>query len=129
MLRSILLIGLITFISACASSSHLLVGEKRTPIPFTEVKIFAKPPETYEAIAIIDASSKNSFVFTEQQKMDAALVKLKKEAAKLGANGIILGSINDEQVLVPITQPNGTITYSSGSHKILKATAIYVEKE
>ena len=129
-LRNILLIGLIIFINSCASSSsYLLIGEKRDPIAVSEVKIYSKEPEKYDSIAVIDASSKGSFSFTEQQKMDAALVKLKQEAANLGANGIILGSVNDEQVLTPITQANGSTTFSNGSYKALKATAIYVHKE
>ena len=128
MLRIILISILLTFISSCASSSHVLIGEKRSPISVNEVKIYSKEPKVFDVIAIIDASSKNSMVFTEQQKMDTAMVRLKEEAAKLGANGIILGSIGEEQVLVPMTQPNGTTTYISGSHKAIKATAIYVDK-
>lgn len=129
MLRIIFLSLLMTFIGSCASSSHVLIGEKKSPIPVTEVKIYTKKPKFFDAITIIDASSKNSLVFTDQQKMDTAMARLKEEAAKLGANGIILGSIGEEQVLVPMTQSNGTTTYITGSHKAVKATAIYVENK
>jgi hypothetical protein len=127
-LRNFLVLSLISILlSACSASSHLIIGEVRSPINMTEVKIYTEKPEVFEKIAIIDASSKNSFAFTEQGKMDAALELLKQEAAKLGANGILLRSVNDDQVLVPITNTDGSTTYATGTNKSLKATAIYVK--
>ncbi|MDH3977204.1 MAG: hypothetical protein OEU86_01710 [Gammaproteobacteria bacterium] len=129
MIRIILLSISITFISACASSSHVMIGGKRTPIPMTEVKVYKEEPESFDVIATIDASSKHSLAFTRQQKLNTTLARLKKEAANLGANGIILGTIKEEKVSVPMTQPNGTTTYTTGLHKTAQATAIYVNNE
>jgi uncharacterized protein YbjQ (UPF0145 family) len=42
----------------------------------------------FEKIATIDASSQGSLTFT-QQKMDKAIQRLKEEAAKVGANGVL----------------------------------------
>lgn len=128
MLRKFLILSIFSLLlSACSASSHLIIGEVRPPINITQVKIYTERPEAFEKIAIIDASSKNSFSFTEQSKMNAALKLLKQEAAKLGANGILLGSVNDEQVLVPITNADGSTIYATGTNKSLKATAIYVK--
>ena len=61
------------------------------------MKIYLHPPARYEEVAIIDASSRGSPAFTDQQKMDKAIARLKDEAAKLGANGILLEGAGDQQ--------------------------------
>ncbi len=73
MLRISLLISFIIFLNACSTSSHLLVGKKRAPIPISAVKLYTKEPKTFDTIAIIEASSRASFAFSEQQKMHAAM--------------------------------------------------------
>jgi len=82
----------------CAASSHVLVGTARPPISPDQVKIYLHPPAKYEEIAIIDSSSRGgSPAFTDQQKMNKAIARLKDEAAKLGANGILLEGAGDQQ--------------------------------
>lgn len=82
----------------CAASSHILVGVARPPIAPDQVKIYLQPPPRYEEIATIDASSRGTPAFTDQRKMDKAIARLKEEAAKLGANGILLEGTSDQQV-------------------------------
>jgi hypothetical protein len=84
-------------ITGCAASSHVLVGTARPPISPGEVKIYLQPPAQYEEIATIDASSRGTPAFTDQRKMDRAIGRLKMEAAKLGANGILLQGTSSEQ--------------------------------
>jgi hypothetical protein len=84
------------FLVGCAAESHVLVGTARPPISPDQVKIYVHAPAKYEEIAIIDASSKGSPAFTDQQKMDKAIARLKDEAAKLGANGILLQGAGDQ---------------------------------
>ena len=125
---NIILVAVLSFlIIGCESSSHLLVGEKRGAIHKDRVNIYTSPPKSYEVIAILDASSKNSFSFTAQQQLDYSISLLKKEAAKLGANGVIIKYIDDEQLLTSYTNSYGNVVYSSASHKKLKALAIYVK--
>jgi len=87
----------VVMLAGCAASSHVLVGTARTPISPDEVKIYLQPPPRYEEIATIDASSRGTPVFTDQRKMDRAVGRLKQEAAKLGANGILLEGTSDQQ--------------------------------
>lgn len=75
---------------ACASTSHVITGKPRAPIDPALVTIYTTAPEKYEEIAVIDASSQMSFAFGDQNKMDAVMNRLKKEAASLGANGVLL---------------------------------------
>jgi hypothetical protein len=50
----------------------------------------------YDEIALLDTSSRNSFSFTAKGKTDAVIDRLKEEAAKLGANGVLLEGVGDQ---------------------------------
>lgn len=82
----------------CAAQSHVIVGKVRPPISPDQVKIYLEPPRAFEKIAIIDASSQGSMAFTQQQKMDKAIARLKEEAAKVGANGVLLQGSGSQAV-------------------------------
>ena len=81
----------------CATSSHVMIGTARPPISPESVRVYVQPPEKYEEIAAIDATSQGSFAITSQQNMDKAIARMKEEAAKLGANGILLQGVQDQQ--------------------------------
>ena len=76
------------FLHACASGSYIVIGEVREPTDMELVKLYVEPPDEYEIIGIVKASSDAGW--TEQGSQDYAVKELKKQAAKLGANGIIL---------------------------------------
>jgi hypothetical protein len=80
-------------------TSHIIVGKVRPPISPEQVQLYLhEPAGKYEEIAILDTSSKHSFSFTAQGKTDAVINRLKEEAAKLGANGILLRGVGDQAV-------------------------------
>jgi len=73
-----------------------MLGKARPPISPDDVRIYTNPPNArYEEIARLDTSSQGSFSFTAQAKTDAVLKRLKKEAASLGANGVLLEGMGD----------------------------------
>jgi hypothetical protein len=83
-------------LSGCVSS-HVMIGRARAPISPDEVRIYLSPPPAkYDAIASLDTSSSGSFSFTAQRKSDKVIERLKIEAAKLGANGVLLQNISDQ---------------------------------
>jgi len=117
----------------CMASSHILVGEKRAPIDPAQVKLYVSPPAHFEEIAIIDASSKNSFAVSDQGKTDVVIERLKAEAASLGANGVLIQATGSESTggaVVGTTSganPSfGTGIYASVMHMVGHALAIYV---
>jgi hypothetical protein len=83
-------------LAACATTSHVITGKVRTPIDPSQVKVYSTAPPSYEEIAVIDATSRSSGSFGDQKKMDAVIERLKKEAASLGANGVLLQSTGSE---------------------------------
>jgi len=86
----------IVTLSGCASS-YVLVGQARPPISPDQVHIYLHPPAVkYDEIALLDSSSKGSFSFTDQGKTNTVIERLKEEAAKLGANGILLNGVGDQ---------------------------------
>ena len=137
MSRLKLLVLLSLFITkACYPVSHVIIGESQAPVDYTNVKIYNDYPDAYEKIAIIEASSDLAFKdfsieFTHQQKTDKALERLKKEAAVLGANGIVIQNIatNIKQHLSLNENDKRGINLSSRyeKQKELNAIAIFVK--
>ena len=121
---------------ACYPVSHVIIGDTQAAVDYTNVKIYNDYPDTYEKIAIIEASSDLAFKdfsieFTHQQKTNKALERLKKEAGALGANGIVIQSIatNIKQHLSLNENYKGEINASSRheKQKELNAIAIFVK--
>ncbi|GEM81396.1 hypothetical protein [Vibrio superstes] len=98
----------------CASGSSIIVGEPREAISPEQVRLYSDYPESYETIAIINASSDAGI--TKQDSLNYAVEELKNQAAKVGANGVLLettGSNNsvilggqgtDYQYLIPVSE-------------------------
>jgi hypothetical protein len=88
---------MIAVLSGCLSSQVAVVGQVRPAISPDQVQIYLQPPESkYDEIANLSASSRGSFSITAAAKMDKVIERLKKEAAKLGANGILLHGVGDQ---------------------------------
>jgi hypothetical protein len=77
-------------------SSHVMIGQARPPISPDQVKIYWHPPEHYDEIALLDTSSRASMSITAQGKTDVVIARLKEQAAKLGANGVLLQGVGDQ---------------------------------
>src|ERR1700747_87320 len=84
--------------AGCSTSSHVLIGTARPPLAPESVRVYSRPPPKYEEIATIQASSQGSLALTSQQNMDKAIQRLKAEAAKVGANGVLLHGVQDPPV-------------------------------
>ena len=126
----------IFILKSCYPVSHIIIGEIQTPLDYNKVKVYHDYPDTYEKIAIIEASSDLAFKdlsieFTHQQKTNKALERLKKEAASLGANGIVLQNISTtlKQHFNFNGASKGKISASSRheKQKELNAVAIFVK--
>jgi len=91
----VLLIALFSLLLSACASSALVTGTPRAPIDPSQVRIyFSAPPGGYEEIALLESNS-GAFTYGEQNKMDSVVAKLRKEAAKLGANGVLFRGTAD----------------------------------
>jgi len=80
----------LTALFGCATTtgSSIITGNVRPAIDPMAVRVYLTPPAKYETIAIVESSS--DVEFSSQAAQDRTIDRLKKEAAKLGANGVLL---------------------------------------
>ncbi len=90
--------------AGCANfhSSHVMIGSAATPIAPEQVQIYLRPPAGYEELAMVSANSRGSFSWSLQGATDLALQRLKQEAAKLGANGLLNLSFGEPWGAAPV---------------------------
>ena len=132
-------VALCLCLAACMSSSHRLIGTPRASIPAEQVQLYTEAPlRPYERIALVSASSKRSLSFTFEGKAEVVVRRLKEEAGKLGANGVLLEGISDESgaaigadVGTTHEGPRGTIDVGVGASVLMlqrygRAVAIYL---
>jgi hypothetical protein len=115
MCRILALSGLVALcVAACATDSVIVTGNARPPIPPAEVKIYSQPPPMFEEIAILNASKSVAFTTGGQKTVDKVIEGLKVQAAKVGANGIVLEGFSDRQTGA-LGGGTGSTSYSSNS--------------
>ena len=120
----------VLFLAGCASGSAIVTGNTRPPSDPTQVKLYLEPPANYEVIGIVKGSS--DMGWTEQGSVDYAIEELKKQAAKLGANGVLLQSTGQKMttgigtVTNPSTGNNSFYTYDITAEQ-LQGLAIFVQ--
>lgn len=131
-MKKVALIAIVLSLAGCASSS-VVVGAVRPAIAPAQVKLYLSPPKKFEQIALLESSSKASWSFSDQGKTNVVIERLKAEAAKVGANGILLSGIGSQTV-----GSVGTGTYNSNTafgvssgimQKAGSGMAIYVTEE
>ena len=133
---TVFILGIVALSVGCASS-HVLVGKARPPISPDQVKLYLRPPAKFEEIALLEASSKSSLSITQQGKMNKAIQRLKQEAARLGANGVLLQGSGNEysgSVNTGTATATGNTAYGTGvsvpiMHKAASGVAIFVHEE
>jgi hypothetical protein len=114
-------------IAACASGSAIVTGKTRAPFAPELVKIYLEPPAAYEVIGLVNASSGSGW--TEQGSLDYAIEELKKQAAKLGANGVLLVSSGDRTSTVVGGQGTGYVYAVPTVAKTVQGRAIFVNSQ
>ena len=111
---------------ACASGSAIVTGVKRTPLDPSQVKLYAESPAKYEVIGIVNASSDAGW--TEQESQDYAVQELKNQAAKLGANGVLLVSTGDKTSTIIGGQGTSFVYAIPVTAKTVSGKAIFVSE-
>ena len=100
-------------LSACNTTTCVLIGTKRAPVSPSAIKLYTQPPKKFEQIAILDADSVYTFRLTQQGAMDAVMERIRNKAAALGANAILLNNVGSESA-APIALPSfGTATVTT----------------
>ena len=100
------LLGAVVFLVGCAGSSSRMLGPARPPLRPDQVQIYRTPPPHFQQIAQLDSTSGPRFFHGTQQTDMDAIERLKIEAAKVGANGVLLTLVGD--------QPTGSLGIGVG---------------
>ena len=103
-------------LAGCASGSAIVTGTKRPPLEPDKVVLYLEPPAQFEVIGLVSASSGSGW--TQQMSVDYALKELKAQAARLGANGLILSPT--------VGTESSVLGDMSVSAKTVQGKAIYV---
>jgi hypothetical protein len=134
-MKQLTLICLTILLYSCAitNETSLIVGKQRPAIAPEQVMLYIEPPKKYEIIAIITADAAHDFM-SKQALQDIAIQNLKIEAAKIGANGILLDNVGSFNVggSGVVTVPAhggpgiGVGTFNNRTGKQASGKAIYV---
>jgi hypothetical protein len=117
------------FILSGCLSSVLVVGNKRPETDPATIKVYLTPPKHFEQIALVNSDDNGKLSFTKQGKLDTAVKRAKKAAAKLGANGILLNGVGSESVggvTIVSAQANGNTLSGFGTTVNTRLTTVSV---
>lgn len=124
--RLLLLVAALVFVSSACTltrGSSVVVGNRRAPIDASQVKLYLQAPAKYEQIAILSADARNAFA-SQQNLSDNTVERLKKEAAEVGANGILLTGVENVQ-----QGSTGVAFVNTGSQIVTGASNAVMGKE
>lgn len=123
---------------ACATSSQLVTGAARAPIAPATVRIYTQAPEHFEEIAELRASRSSISSAGGERAIARMIESMRAQAAKLGANGLLLEDFSDANG-VSLGTGVGSQTYTHNASisvgvggslgvvkKVAKARAIFV---
>ena len=86
-------LAFLVFITGCTTGSHKVTGTLREPVPPEAVRIYSSMPPHAQVVGLLSADSFGGA--TLQDASQDALEKLRNEAGRLGANGIVIGPADD----------------------------------
>jgi len=132
---SLLVVFAVIVLAGCTLTrgSSVVIGTPRPPVDPATVKLYTELPAHYVKIALLSADSRNDFA-SQQNLTNAAIDRLKREAAKVGANGILLNGIGNYQIgssgviVANPGSPIGTAVMSTRTGKEATGIAIYVSE-
>ena len=121
---------MISILAGCTivDGGSIVTGIEREPISVDEVRIYRVPPDSYEEIAIVSSSAGHDFK-SNSSLIDSAIQRLKEEAAKVGANGVLLSEIDERDAPKTTTSfGNVNASGSDGSSVYASGTSVSVDR-
>ncbi len=129
MMHHIKMIFLAIVLTGCASGSALVTGDTRNPIEDHQtVRILTEMPSGAIEIARVKASSEMGW--NQQDRLDYAVEEIKKQAAKVGANAIVISETETSKGIMGVPSvtgggTSGTSIYTTES-EVVQGIAIWI---
>jgi uncharacterized protein YbjQ (UPF0145 family) len=117
----------LTILVGCATGSSIVTGKAIPATSLRAVKIYIDPPSQYETIGLVEASS--DVELSTQAAQDRAINELKSQAAKIGANGVLLMTAGDKSGGMVGFYSGGIFYAGTTDTKIAQGRAIFVIQE
>jgi hypothetical protein len=124
-IRPPVLVAAAAILAACASGSVIVTGTKRAPLTSDQVQLYLEPPARFETIGLVSASSDAGW--TEQGSVNYAIMELKRQAGKIGANGVLIGATGETTSTIVWGSSSGGVYSIPVTAKTVQGRAIYVE--
>lgn len=125
-------------LAACATSSQVMTGTARAPLLPAEVRVYTQAPQSFEEIARLDGTRKSVSTSGAERAIEKMIETMRRQAAQLGANGLLLEEISDsDPVALGTSVGSQTYTHNASinvgvggslgvTKKTVKARAIFV---
>jgi hypothetical protein len=98
-------------LAGCAGTAKVMLGDARPPLDPSEVRIYSTRPPGSIDIAQLEASSGAGF--GSQAQTDEVMARLRREAAAIGANGVVMLGMGSSGA--PVGMSVGAASYGSSS--------------
>lgn len=120
---------LVPVITGCATGTIVATGTQRAPTKAAQVKVYLDAPAQYETLGYVEAKAEVSSI-VPQASQTVLFDGLKSQAARLGANGVILiGTEEQTENAFPYQNPRSKAVPLTHVMKIAKGKAIHVIRE
>lgn len=108
----LLLIAALSVLAGCASTSKVMLGPAFAPVPAESVRVYVDPPAHFQEIARLETDS--AIGFGTPGQTDSAIATLRREAAALGANGVLLLGVDTVAPPVGVSVGTGIVRSRMG---------------
>lgn len=126
-MRTFQFLLLAAVLAGCASGSPPVISQVRPAIEdYTTVTILTEMPEGAEQIATVKASSESRLSYSralQRQEIDTAIEELRQQAAKVGANAVVITSASPESSRVSTGDGKSAVLYKG----VVQGVAVWVD--
>ena len=123
---ALILLILFLLTPACTADLGLTKGYLRPPIEdYKTVRVLGRMPKGAEAIATVRASSDSGFA--RERNLDHTMNELKRKAARLGANAVVITRRNSPSQIGTAQTSGGGLVITNNESEALSGIAIWIE--
>lgn len=123
---ALILLFLVLLTTGCTMDLGLTKGYLRPPIEdYKTVLVLGRMPKGAEAIATVRASSDSGFA--RERNLDHAMNELKRKAARLGANAVVITRRNSPSQIGTAQTSGGGLVITNNESEELSGIAIWIE--
>ena len=123
---ALIFLTLVLLTPGCAMDLGLTTGYVRPPIDdYKTVRVLGRMPKAAEAIASVKASADSGFA--RERNLDHAINELKKRAARLGANAVVITRRNSPTQIGMAQTSGGGLVITNNESEALRGIAIWID--